>query len=103
MVCVSVLVNGIGRCEARRLLLEYWPWNGSSAPQWAATWRSGSEYVEYYAPDGSITFREYYNLRRDPWQLTNILHDGTSSNDPPVGQLHRQLAADRACVGSSCP
>jgi arylsulfatase A-like enzyme len=86
-----------------RLLLEYWPWIGSSAPGWAATWTKRSEYVEYYDSHGAVTFREYYDLRADPFELTNLFHDANPSNDPAVPPLHRQLAADRTCSGATCP
>jgi arylsulfatase A-like enzyme len=86
-----------------RLLLEAWPWTGSSAVQWASTWSRGYEYTEYYAEDGSVAFREYYDLGADPWQLVNLLHDGKAENDPDVSALHAQLSADRTCIGDGCP
>jgi arylsulfatase A-like enzyme len=93
-----------------RLLLERWrervaPW----IPNWASLRTRDYQYIEYYADDGVTTiFREYYDLRRDPWQLTNLLHDGNPNNDPNVAPLRRQLAADRQCSGtgpgaSACP
>lgn len=87
----------------RHALLEFWPWVGSSAPEWAAVVSKRYEYTEYYARDGSIVFREFYALRRDRWQLTNVLHDGDRRNDPDVRRLHARLQEDRVCVGSGCP
>lgn len=86
-----------------RILLESWPWNGSSAVAWASSWGLGYEYTEYYAEDGSIAFREYYDLKADPWQLVNLLHDGSARNDPDLTPLHTQLSVDRSCVGDGCP
>jgi arylsulfatase A-like enzyme len=85
-----------------RLLLEYWRWNGSTAPPWASTWSRHYQYTEYYDA-GEITFREYYDLDHDPWQLVNLLKDGRSGNDPDIGPLHDLLTADRSCVGTECP
>jgi arylsulfatase A-like enzyme len=86
-----------------RMLMEYWPWNGSSSPAWASSRGTDYQYIEYYDDAGRITFREYYDLRGDPWQLTNLLHDGDPGNDPNVSPLHERLVEDRACVGDTCP
>ena len=86
-----------------RLLLEYWHWRGSLAPPWASTWTRHYQYTEYYRPNGDISFREYYDLDRDPWQLVNLLRDGRAGNDTDVGPLHRQLEEDRTCTPGACP
>ena len=52
---------------------------------------------------GEIAFREYYNLKRDPWQLVNVLRDGRPRNDPDVTALHERLTADRTCADATCP
>ncbi len=86
-----------------RLLLEYFKSPDSSVPSWSGDLTPSSEYVEWYDTSGAITFREYYDLVNDPWQLTNRLHDGISSNDPNVSALHTALSADRTCAGTQCP
>jgi arylsulfatase A-like enzyme len=91
-----------------RALLEYWNLGNGPFPTWASTRTRAFQYIEYYAEDGRTrTFREYYDLRRDPWQLTNLLRDGDPSNNPSLAGLHAQLAADRDCVGTqgarACP
>jgi arylsulfatase A-like enzyme len=83
--------------------MEYWYWSGAKAPPWASLWTRRFQYTEYYDEDGSISFREYYDLRNDPWQLTNLLHDGEDGNEPDVAALHDRLTTDRACAGSACP
>ena len=85
-----------------RLLLEYWRWKGSTAPPWASIWTKHYQYTEYYE-GGEIAFREYYNLKRDPWQLVNLLRDGRPRNDPDVEALHDRLTMDRSCVATACP
>jgi len=88
----------------RRVLTEYWQLkHPSDVPTWASFRTHREQYVEYYDDAGAVTFREYYDLRRDPWELTNLLHDGTSGDDPDVAALHRTLAGDRTCVGTACP
>jgi arylsulfatase A-like enzyme len=87
----------------RRVLMEYWHWRGSSAPPWASLWGGDYQYTEYYDGHGEIVFREYYDLDADPWQLTNLLHDGRPGNDPDVTVLHDRLTEDRTCVGTACP
>lgn len=96
------LITGAPRT---RMLLEYFVEMG--VPTWASTVTAASQYVEYYANDGTtIRFRELYQLDADPYQLRNVLNDGTRSNDPSRSSLrtmHEQLAADRNCRGEQCP
>ncbi len=69
----------------RRLLLEYWRSPDSpTVPGWASIRRPGFQYIEWYSDGGSVTFREYYNLVKDPYELRNLLHDGTAGDDPNV-------------------
>jgi arylsulfatase A-like enzyme len=92
-----------------RILLEYWQENASSwVPDWGSIRTGAYQYVEYYAEDEStITFREYYDLSNDRWQLDNLLADSDPANDPDVSGLEAQLAQDRVCQGTtgagSCP
>jgi arylsulfatase A-like enzyme len=96
-----------------RLLMEHFPGkidpSGSTWENWASTRTKTYKYTEYYQPDGTtVKFREYYDLRRDPWELHNLLGDSHHSNDPDdVGAISEQLAQDRACIGTAgigaCP
>jgi arylsulfatase A-like enzyme len=88
-----------------RMLLEYWlsP-DATGIPTWASIRTATYQYVEWYSTDNTtVTFREYYNLVNDPDELVNLLGDGNPANDPNIAPLAAQLAADRACSGSSCP
>jgi arylsulfatase A-like enzyme len=94
--------------ERERLLLEYYrspdfPHTG----KWAATLTPEYQYVEYYDdadPQNAVpTFREYYDLVEDPWQLENLFGDLDITNDPNPVLLHQQLQEDRTCRGESCP
>jgi hypothetical protein len=95
-----------------RMLLEFQGGNNMpGVPTWAATWTPEYEYAEYYDDStGEVTFREYYDLVNDPYQLENLLFDPDPSNDPPADELARlslQLARDRRCRGTedvqACP
>ena len=92
----------LGDHSRDRLLLELR--SDLSVPTWASTITPGYQYTEYYNDAGSKRrFREYYNLRSDPWQLHNLFGDKKRSNNPPVSVLQRRLTQDRRCVGQSCP
>jgi arylsulfatase A-like enzyme len=86
--------------KRNRLLLEYWREAEHQPPTWASLRTKRFQYVEYYDPRGRRTFREYYDLRRDPWQLRNLLHDGDPANNPNVRSLQARLARDRRCAGT---
>jgi hypothetical protein len=99
-----------------RILLEFWSliqeFPDPREPVFASTLGRDYQYTEYYEDD-AITpklwpvgdllaigpVREYYSLATDPWQLTNLLHDGDPDNDPPLQPLADQLRLDRRCVG----
>jgi arylsulfatase A-like enzyme len=100
----------IGTYKRSRIHLEYWKsLDSPGIPTWHGTWTPGYEYVQwYYGGDGdddadNLAFREYYNLVSDPYQLTNLLHDGNTGNDPAVAPLQAQADADQTCAGTTCP
>jgi arylsulfatase A-like enzyme len=87
-----------------RLLLEYWPEASGRPPMWASILTSTYQYVEYYGyDDTTLLYSEYYDLAADPWQLTNLLGDPDSFNDPVVTGLSQRLQQDRTCSGVHCP
>jgi arylsulfatase A-like enzyme len=91
----------------QRALTEYWhdPNNSGTIPTWASIRTTAYQYSEYYdiANPATVTFREYYNLQADPYQLVNLLADGVPTNDPDTAPLSQTLRAARQCAGSSCP
>jgi arylsulfatase A-like enzyme len=85
-----------------RMLIEYWsggnwsgPVEGDAVPDWASLITRRGHYVRYYQPDTSSDFREYYDLRADPWELHSL-------PAPPAGWA-KQLSSDRVCAGLRCP
>ncbi len=95
------LITAAPRTEA---LQEYFKSNDSALRPWAAIRGQTWQYVEWYDIEtGQITFREYYDLAADPYQLVNLLRDGDETNDPRVAPLHERLTAARSCVGETCP
>jgi arylsulfatase A-like enzyme len=94
-----------GSTPRTRLNLEYWfdSANGPlSPPTWRATLTPTYEFVRDLHADGSFTY-EYYDLRADPWQTTNLYNNGTTADDPPIAPLLATLAADHSCAGANCP
>jgi arylsulfatase A-like enzyme len=86
-----------------RILTEYWRLQHADPPTWASLRTRTYHYIQYYRPDGTVAFREYYDLTTDPWELTNLLRDGRAGNDPRLATLEARLAGDRACAGAECP
>ena len=98
-----------------RSLLEVWDrselltevYGAVSRPElrWASILSADFQYVEYYGGDETITtFREYYDLTADPYQLENLLGDAESANDPNVADLSTRLARYRVCpLLTPCP
>jgi arylsulfatase A-like enzyme len=101
-------VDGRSLLDGRRrerLLAEYWR-DQANAPgigDWAALRGPSWQYIENYdQPGGAGTYREYYDLHRDPGMEDNLLADADPANDPPA-TLAADLAAARACKGAGCP
>jgi arylsulfatase A-like enzyme len=99
------LIDPIGNRD--RMLTEGWT---DGVPPWASIRTPAYHYIEYYLADvddpgtpidesKTVTFREFYDLVADPFELTNIY--------PPVSPspatLAAKLAADRTCTGNGCP
>jgi arylsulfatase A-like enzyme len=77
---------------------------------WEPPWRSIStgdyQFIEWLSqtfPEHTV-WREYYDLRTDPYELHNLLRDDTTANDPKVQRLHEKLVKAAFCSGHpSCP
>lgn len=95
-----------GPLERTRLLTEQWGSWDVGRPTWASIRTHDYQYIHYYARNGDVRFREFYDLRADPWQTRNLLGDGDAGNDPSpvtIKQLELQLERDRTCTGLTCP
>jgi N-acetylglucosamine-6-sulfatase len=84
--------------------------NGSSVPTWSSLANSSRKYIETYvvnaATGTTTTHKEYYDLRRDPGELVNLLGDRDPATGPPASELTwltQRLAAARTCTGTGCP
>jgi arylsulfatase A-like enzyme len=87
------------------LLHEQWKVRTSSVPTWKSLRTRRMQYIEYFDSEGNRTFREYYNLRRDPWQRSNLLRDGSNRSGPGrkrLRALHQRLEATAHCSGTGC-
>ncbi|MGH9001600.1 MAG: sulfatase/phosphatase domain-containing protein, partial [Acidimicrobiia bacterium] len=95
------LLDPAARTEA---LLEYAEDPGFEYPPWASLRGPAWQYLEYYGDDAAtVEYAEYYDLAADPYQLTNVLADADSANDPDVAALSARLAQARQCSGANCP
>ncbi len=87
----------------QRLLLEYWSSPERDLSTWASIRTSDYQYIEYYDNAGAIIYREYYDLVEDPFQLENLLDNGTVLDDPDWVTLSRDLEQMRECRAATCP
>jgi N-acetylglucosamine-6-sulfatase len=74
-------------------------------PAWKMVRTRTAKYVETYDDTGTIIAREYYNLTNDPNELTNLLGDSSTANDPPastVSAMKSELNAYAGCSGAGC-
>jgi arylsulfatase A-like enzyme len=83
-----------------KMYTESWP--PRSRGPWASVRNGRYQFIEYYADNGRVERREYYDLVADPWQLSNLYADGNPRNDPWPGALGTELAGLRTCVGEAC-
>ncbi|TYK53405.1 sulfatase family protein [Actinomadura decatromicini] len=99
------LLSGFNRDH---LLVEWWKQGTAGVKDsWASYVAKNRQYVEYYdlrtdasgrvSGTGQVTFREYYDLVNDPYQLTNKLYQASPADEQNLGipALAAQLAADR--------
>jgi len=96
----------LGQTERDHILTEYSFDEATALPPWASYLDGQRQYSEYYGDDGEVIYREFYDLKDDPWQLLNLLGDSDSGNDPSpaeVARLAAILARDRRCVGTEGP
>ena len=92
-----------GPNKRSRLLLEYFHYGKFTTPNWASLRNRRYQYTEYYASDRkTVRFREYYDLKDDPFQVRNLLGDGKPGNNPDVKVLSARLATERKCAGPTC-
>jgi arylsulfatase A-like enzyme len=76
-------------------------------PSWGSLLTHARHYIAWYDTDGRVIFREFYNLRKDPFELDNLLGNTDAADDPDVTSLDAELFRDRRCVGltgsKACP
>ena len=92
--------------DDREILIEYFrdARFGSEVPPWASLRSLDAQYVEYFEDDlATVSFREFYDLLNDPWQLSNLLSDGNLFNDSVADDHVERLTDARGCHGSDCP
>lgn len=75
----------------------------TEVPTWKGIRTKSAAYTEYYDSNGAVTFREYYDLVEDPYELENLLADDDITNDAPAAALQVELLRDMNCRGTACP
>lgn len=81
------------------LIEHYRKARGALVPTWSSVRSRGTQYIENYDSNGRVDFRELYELKKDPWQLRNVLR-GPPSDGPRVRKLARRLRHARSCAGT---
>lgn len=86
------------REQRQALLLELW-----ERKPWRALRTHRYQYIEYLELDGYGTpYRELYDLRKDPWQLRNLLWRGRQRHRAIANRLHDKLIQKAECAGEEC-
>lgn len=90
--------------EREYLLTEYFldESNANFISDWSSIRNEAHVYNEYYGTAGEVIFREYYDLRSDPWELENQLATNPEAVADEVARLAPRLERYRNCVGSRC-
>jgi arylsulfatase A-like enzyme len=101
------------RTDGRSLLDDGWDrdrlhfdfYEAHGRPTWASTRTRDHLYIEWYEDDEGtrLSFREYYDLRNDPFLLDNLFARPRAARDLDGPGLAAQLAADRECRADTCP
>lgn len=79
--------------------------NAPGIPTWSAIATENYHYIEYYGKSrdrSTVSFREYYDLSADPYEISNLLGDSDTANDPDVATLGATLRQYRDCSGTAC-
>jgi arylsulfatase A-like enzyme len=95
-------ISLLGPRGHERLVLEHVA-NDFGLPAWSGLIAPSYEYIEYYRENGSIAFGEYYDLRRDPAQLDNLMETRPRKVNERIQRLHQMLMRDKRCEGATCP
>jgi arylsulfatase A-like enzyme len=83
--------------KRRFVLLENW-----ENTHWRSVRSRRYQYIEYYGEGRRLRFRELYRLKRDPWQLRNLLHQNARRHRAIASRLHRLLVRKAKCKGAEC-
>lgn len=103
-------ITATGRMDGRSLLrssprrtalVEYFEDPAFPYPSWASFRDRTRQYVEYYGRKGDVTFREYYDLERDPAQLDNLVAAKGRSAQIDVPASAARLRQLRRCAGTT--
>jgi arylsulfatase A-like enzyme len=90
----------------RFVFFEHFQSPAHEIPEWASIRYKKAQYTEYYE-SGVLSFREFYDLETDPWQLVNLLGDLDPLNNPDIVDDTLLVNRLKTCHGTSgdnpCP
>ncbi|MDQ3954928.1 MAG: sulfatase [Actinomycetota bacterium] len=97
-----------GPDEREEMFFEHWAESERDVPDYASLRTDTYQYTEYYEGEGRLipTFREYFDLVNDPWQLENLLGNEDPLDDPSpvdIAALQAKIQQYRDCAGTACP
>ena len=72
----------------------------SPYPPWDAYLDHDAQYIQWLDDD---EWREYYDLKADPFEVENLLADDDPANDKPADGYAAKLEQGATCEGASCP
>ncbi len=101
----------LGRHRRTRLLLENFFSRENARhqgyPEWTSLRTRSAQYTEWRGPEGTLLYRELYDLARDPAQLDNLLATAGERVAARAARMAADLQRLRACAGTTgvyaCP
>jgi arylsulfatase A-like enzyme len=90
------------------MFTEHWGNPHKDLSDWASIRTRDYQYTEYYTrlpgeDSDTISFREYYDLKEDPYELVNLYANHDQQDDPNPVPLGATVEGFRTCSEDSCP
>jgi arylsulfatase A-like enzyme len=98
----------LGDHDRTYMFTEHWGNPHKDLSDWASIRTRDYQYTEYYTrlpgeDSDTISFREYYDLKEDPYELVNLYANHDQQDDPNPVPLGATVEGFRTCSEDSCP